>query len=165
MADFKHIKGFDELQKMLDTLPAKMEANIMRGALRAGAKEIEPEVKQNIPVASGDLRDSVRVSTRSKRGVVTASVKIGNKKAWYAHIIEYTGAVPHNIAAKGKGVLAFAGFVGKSVMHPGMKAKPFARPALDSKAEAAIQATGEYIKKRLTKQGLNTAGIDIEVEK
>lgn len=162
MTDYKHIKGGAELQAFLDQLPAKMEANIMRAAMRQGANVIAAEVKQNIPVASGDLRASVRVSTSNRRGVVTAAVKVGNKKAWYGHIIEFTGAVAHVIKAKGKGALSFGGFFGKSVKHPGMRAKPFMRPALDAKANAALQAVGDRVRKRLTKQGLNAPDVEIE---
>lgn len=162
MAEYKSIKGGAELQAFLDQLPAKLEANIMRSALRQGANVIRDQAKANVPVKSGDLRDSIKISTRSKRGVVSASVKAGNRKAWYAHIIEFTGAVPHKIKAKGKGWLAFGGFFGKSVQHPGMKAKPFMRPALDARSSAAIQATGDQVRKRLTKEGLNAPGIEVD---
>ena len=48
------------------------------------------------------------------------------------------------------------------VEHPGSAPKPFMRPALDSRAQAALQAVGETIKKRLTKEGLNASGVDLE---
>ncbi|MBK7493597.1 MAG: hypothetical protein IPI17_17935 [Nitrosomonas sp.] len=51
------------------------------------------------------------------------------------------------------------------ISHPGVSPRPFMRPALDANAEAAIVGAGEYIKKRLAKKnGLDTAGIEIEVE-
>jgi len=154
---YKNIKGGAELQAFLDQLPAKMEANIMRSAMRQGANVIRDEIKQNVPVSSGDLRDSIKVSSGSRNGVVKATVRVGNRKAWYAHLIEYTGAAAHTISAKGKGMLSFGGFFGKSVQHPGMKAKPFIRPALDSRANDAIAAVGDQVRKRLTKEGLNNA--------
>lgn len=165
MNQYKNIKGGAELQKFLSDLPVKMEKNIMRSALRAGAKPIAEEAKANVSVDQGDLRGSIRVSTGAKGGTVTASVKAGNKNAWYAHLIEFTGAVPHKIKAKGKGWLAFGGIFAKSIDHPGMKAKPFLRPALDSKANAAIQAVGEQVRKRLTKQGLDAPSIEVDDER
>lgn len=162
MADLKNMKGGAELQKFLDQLPAKVEANVMRAALRAGAKVIEEEAKRNVPVDSGDLRDSIRVSTRSKRGTVTASVKAGNKKAWYWRFVEF-GTAAHSIDGKKGGPLSFNGLFTRSVMHPGARAKPFMRPALDAKANEALEAVGQAIAKRLTKRGLEGVG-GLEVE-
>ena len=56
-----------------------------------------------------------------------------------------------------------ANFVGPTVFHPGAKPKPYMRPALDARAQDAVIAAGEYIKKRLaTKNGLDTSDITIE---
>jgi HK97 gp10 family phage protein len=162
VSQYKNIKGGAELQKFLTELPVKVERNIMRSALRAGAKPIAEDIKANAPEDEGDTKRSVRVSTRSRRGVVTASVKVGDKKAWYVHLLEFTGAVPHRIAAKGGGFLKFAGGLYKAVNHPGMKAKPFIRPALDNRANDAIQAVGNQVRKRLTKAGLNAAPVEVD---
>ncbi|MDQ1925172.1 HK97-gp10 family putative phage morphogenesis protein, partial [Massilia pseudoviolaceinigra] len=88
MAD-PNITGGRELDAFLQQFSAKFEKNVMRGGLRAGANEFKEEVKANIPVDSGALRRSVRVTTNAKGGRVTASVKIGNKKAWYAQMVEF----------------------------------------------------------------------------
>ena len=162
MADV-HVRGLLDLQKFLDTLPAKLEANVMRGALRAGANVIRTQAKANVPVKSGLLRAGLKITTRSRRGVVTASVKAGGKHGFIAPWIEF-GTAAHKIASK-KGWLSFGGIFAKSVDHPGAKPHPFMRPALDSEANRAIVAAAEYMKKRLaTKHGLDTADIEIEVE-
>ncbi|MBK7493596.1 MAG: HK97 gp10 family phage protein [Nitrosomonas sp.] len=122
MAEIK-VKGLDELQSFLDQLPAKVEANIMRAALRAGAKPILAAAKANVPVGepsrkgaelykhySGALRDSIRVSARIDRreGKVTASIKAGGKvgktgaNVFYAHMVEF-GTRPHSLSKNGKG--------------------------------------------------------------
>jgi HK97 gp10 family phage protein len=178
-----NLKGFSELQKFLDELPVKMEANIMRGAMRAGVKPIYIAAKQACPVGEpsstgakryklypGALRDSIRIITRKKGSVVSASVVVGgkNKKGvnvWYANLIEYTGAVQHLIVAKLGGSLFIGGLFHKVAEHPGMQAQPFMRPAFDSEHDAAILAAGEYIKNRLaTKEGLDTQDIELGVE-
>lgn len=181
-----HVTGLIELQKFLDTLPAKLEANVMRGALKAGANVIKTQAKANAPVGPpsaenrrlyggymGALRDSIRVSTRTLRtqGIVMARVIAGGKNrktgadVFYAHMIEFTGARPHTITRKGSGFLYLFGIFRKSVQHPGFQAKPFLRPALDRQAQNAVIAAAEYMKKRLaTKEGLNTADIEIGVE-
>ncbi len=162
-----NVKGLKELQAFLDQLPAKMEANIMRSALRAGAKVVLEEAKANLTangsVVSGKLRDGLKVSTRSRRGVVTATVKTTGKHGFLANWIEH-GVVAHFIKPKSAKSLFFAGIFLDVVDHPGFAEKPFMRPALDSQASQALLAVGEAIKKRLTKQGLDASGVDLEIE-
>lgn len=111
------VKGLADLNKFLQQLPAKIEQNILRGALREGAKVIETHAKANVPVDTGRLRESIRVSVRARRGRVTASIKaggptkkrIGTKKsggvsvqydnAYYAKWVEF-GTAAHKIMAK-----------------------------------------------------------------
>ena len=44
------VKGLAELQKLLDELPARIEANVVRGGLRAAAKVIRDEARRLCPV-------------------------------------------------------------------------------------------------------------------
>lgn len=154
------VKGLADLQKFLDQLPAKLEANIMRSALAAGARVIAREAKQNVPVAHGDLRASIRVSSRLKGGKATASVKAGSKKAWYWRFVEF-GTASHGVK---KGASRRRGKYQDGKLHPGANPRPFMRPAFDSQSAAAIEAVAEQIKKRLSKQGLVDArDVDIGV--
>lgn len=171
-AEFK-VKGLRELQLMLDTLPAKLQKNVMRSALRKGAVIMQQDAKQRAPVGepnkrnreryggyAGALRDSIRVTTGIKRGgIVTASVKAGGKgksgaDVYYARWIEY-GVAAHGIKRGDKGVKT------GTDLHPGFPPIPFMRPALDSKAYAATAAIAEHIKSRLTQAGLNTEDIEL----
>lgn len=156
-----NVTGLKELQAFLDQLPAKIEANIMRSALRAGANVVLAEVKINVPEKTGVLKAGLKVGTRSRRGVVTATVKAGGKHGHLAKWIEF-GAAAHFIKPKTAKSLFFAGLMRDGVDHPGIKPKPFMRPALDSQSQAALLAVGEAIKKRLTKQGLDASGVDLE---
>lgn len=162
MSEFVHVKGLSELQRFLDVLPAKIEQNIMRSALRAGANVVKDEAKNNVPVKSGLLRDGLKVSTRSRRGVVSASVKATGKHAFVAKWVEF-GTAAHRIVPKAAKSLFFGGMFAEGIDHPGSNAKPFMRPALDNRAQDAIVAVGEKIKKRLTKAGIEGAG-DVELE-
>lgn len=150
----QNIIGGRELDQLLQTLPTKVETNIMRSALRAGARVYLDQVKQNIPVRLGDLRDSARITTRKGRdGQISASVKVGNRQAFYAQMVEF-GTRPHAITAK---AMVVNGQVVRSVDHPGARPHPFMRPAADEKFNAAIAAVQAQIRKRLTKEGLNAA--------
>lgn len=145
------ITGGAELQKMLSDLPAKIEGRIFRGALRAGAKVIERKAKELAPVRTGKLRDSIKVSTRSRRGRISASIRAGNKKSFYAQWVEF-GTAKHFIKPKESKSLFFAGVSKETVDHPGATAKPFMRPALDSSQDEAIRVFADYVRKRLAKE-------------
>jgi len=157
-----HVKGLADLQKFLDTLPAKVERNIMRGALRAGIKTIQPLAKQNINSVSGLLAAGLKIGTRSRGGIVTSYLKASGPHAFLAKWVEF-GTRAHNIAAKKGGWLSFGGIFAKSVDHPGAKPHPFMRPALDSGAQTAVQAAAEYMRTRLsTKHGLDMSHITLD---
>ena len=146
-----HVSGLSELDKLLKELPARIEGNIMRGAMRAGAKVFADRAKQMVPVKSGQLRDSIKVSTRSKRGRVSATVRAGSKKAFYAHMVEF-GTARHFIKPRKRKSLFFAGIAREVVDHPGASPKPFMRPALDGGQVEAVNAAADYIRKRLAKE-------------
>src|SRR5687768_18123330 len=100
------IAGLSDIQKILDLLPVKIEKNVMRGGLRAGIKKFHEAAKANVPVDEGDLRDSLRVSTRSRRGRVTATLKAGGEGAFHAHMVEY-GTAKHLIEPENKKAVSF----------------------------------------------------------
>jgi HK97 gp10 family phage protein len=152
MTDHQNITGGRELDAFLQTLSVKVERNILRSALRQGANVFKTEVRANIPVGRGALRRTVRVSTRSKGGTVYASLKIGNKRTFYAHFLEF-GTAAHGTK---KGANRRSGKLQGGTLNPGIIARPFARPAFDTKAMAAIAAIMEQTRKRLTAEGINT---------
>lgn len=157
-----HVTGLAELQKFLDELPAKIERNIMRGALRAGMNQIKPVAQANARKVSGLLADGLKVGTRSRNGVVYATLRTTGKHGFVARWLEF-GTRPHTITGKNRKSLSFGGGLFQSVEHPGARPYPFLRPALDRQAQAAVIAAAEYIKERLaTKQGLDTSAVLIE---
>lgn len=157
-----HVKGLDALQKFLDQLPAKVEKNVLRGALRAGMKTVLPVAKQNVHSVSGQLAAGLKLGTRARGGQVVAYIKASGPHGFLAKWIEF-GTRAHNIAAKQDGWLSFGGIFAKSVAHPGARARPFLRPALDQQAQAAVTAAAQYMKARLqSKHGIDTSDVVIE---
>lgn len=149
------LAGGAALDDLLRTLPIKMHRNINRAALRAGAKVYLDDVKPRIPRDSGALLRSARITTRAKGNNVSASVKVGNRVAWYAHLVEF-GTRAHIIEVPaGRGAMRFANVVARKVSHPGIQGRPFMRPTADQKFSEAVQAVRLTIRQRLTKQGLN----------
>lgn len=155
------IKGGKEMDEMLRTLAPKIEKNIMRAALRSGAVVFRDEVRANVPVDSGALLKSVKVSTGGKNGKVTAKLKVGGKGARHVHLVEF-GTKPHRIAPKGAGGLLIGGKVVGAVDHPGAKPHPIMRPAFDSQSTPAIAAVAAKIRERLTLQGINAPAPEAE---
>lgn len=156
--DLVHVTGLSDLQKVLNELPAKLEANILRSALREGAKVVYAETVHRAPAKSGALVASLKIGTRLRRGVATAYVKTN---IFYARFIEY-GAAAHEIKPKNHKSLFIAGLFREVVEHPGIKPKPFMRTALDVSKTQAVVAAAEAMKTRLaTKEGLETGHITI----
>lgn len=157
------ILGGKELAKALADLPRKIEVNIMRSALRSGASVIAAEARRNVPVDSAELKSTIRTSSNRKRGTVEANAVVGNrktKKGWYATFVEF-GTAPHLIrAGKNKPMLSFRDRNGVwhrvfEVNHTGAQAKPFMRPAFDTKGEEAVKAVADKIRERLTDKNIN----------
>lgn len=155
MAELK-IQGLAELNRTLQELPAKIERSVLRGGLRAGAGVIRDAAKSRVSTKTGALRDSIRVSMRVRGGSVKAQVKAGDKKAFYAHMVEF-GTARHWIKPKSRKSLFLAGLLKEVVDHPGAKQSPFMRPAFDAATQPAIEAMAAYIRARLPRE-LRKAG-------
>lgn len=160
MDDTIHINGGKQLGQFLQSLPLKIEKNIMRAALRAGARVIANEAKLNVPIQDGDLKRSIRTGSNAKKGRVEAYAKAGDKKAWYYRFVEF-GTAAHIIKGRNGGMLRFMAKDGKAIQtlqvsHPGAIAKPYMRPALDSKSGEAVMAVSNKIRERLTQEGINS---------
>lgn len=171
--DLQFVKGLKELDAVLKTLPAKVEGNVMAGALRAGQRIIQKGAQEELraqgSVDSGALLRSLRIrqAVKSKKfGWVRMNLIAGDKVAWYPHLVEYGTASyytgqgksvrkPYKIKPKkgGKlGALLFNGKVLEEVTHPGARPRPFMRRAVDKHQQAAIDATVAYLRKRIPKE-------------
>jgi HK97 gp10 family phage protein len=162
-SDFQ-ITGLDELYRQLQALPTRIEKNIMVGAMRAGQNVFKARAQARVPIKSGALRKSIKVKTSSRFGKAKAVLSAGNNQAWYAHIIEfgsgsfYAGQgskslrAPYVITPKEGGGLFFNNVVREQVTHPGVRPRPFMRPALDEGLEAPLTAVADYIRARLARE-------------
>ena len=160
------IKGLDSFLQFLSDSPKKMQQGLHVGIL-AGAELIEMAAKANCPVGppaaenvrlygdyTGALRDSIRTTVTEKGSRVVASITAGGKTPGgadihYAHLIEFCGAAPHVIKARSGKVLTFGGKSVKAVNHPGMRPRPFMRPALDANVVAAVGMVDQQIDEML----------------
>lgn len=72
------VNGLAELEKNLSNLVPRLQKNILRGALRAGAAVIADEARRRVSVDTGQLKASIRVSTAIINGQAT---KAGSSEA------------------------------------------------------------------------------------
>jgi HK97 gp10 family phage protein len=139
------ITGLSELEKNLEQFSDRLAKNILAGAIRAGAVVIQQEARARAPqsekqhyrykngkaigvVIPGNLKKNikVRLAPRSSRErPITYWVYVG-KKSFYWIFSEF----------------------GTSKMS----AKPFLRPAFDSKKQEALDRIKEYLSARIDKE-------------
>ena len=154
------IDGLSELHKQLQTLPARIERNVMSGAINQGINIFRDAAKAN--VENRDVKKAIRSrSVKGKPGQIIREVYI--KDVFYAKFLEfgtasyYTGSGktvggPYEIKPKGKSLSRNFGTEEKhfaSSVHPGVKPRPFMRPSFDVNKNRAIDAVKTYIKMRL----------------
>jgi HK97 gp10 family phage protein len=156
------LSGGPELLALLDQVPAKIGRNVLRGGVRAAAVVVRDEARATVRRRSGALARTLKVDSDRKGTIVSAKVKARGKRAFIAPFIEY-GVAGHVIKPKRKKALT----IGDRVLsgpfkHPGHRAFPFMRPALDSKATEAINVMGEYIRQRLSWNTLQAPAIAVE---
>jgi HK97 gp10 family phage protein len=155
------LEGGDALLKALREADGNVR-KAQRGAIRAGGELIKAEAQRLAPASRRAKRVVLQVSS-PRKGVVEARVK-PSKRAWYLKFFE-TGVGQHEIPSAGKR-LVFEGREGlvvtNTVVHPGMPARPFLRPAIDGQHDAAVAAVGESLRQALEEARIAQAGQDEE---
>lgn len=157
------VNGLADLQKMLNEFPAKLEANIMRGALRAGANVFRDRARAYAPVRSGKLKKSIKVKTTLRRGKAMAQVVAGGGDAWYAKFVEFgtasfyegsgkTVGAPYLIKPKKGKALKFGNIYAPQVIHEGVRPSGFMRKAIDAGETEIIEKTAAYIRQRIGRE-------------
>jgi HK97 gp10 family phage protein len=140
------MKGRESLLRKLKAIQGKPR-KAMRQALETGAGQVVATAKNFVPVADGDLRDSIGYTfgnyapdNANVRGVsaggggdpdLSVTIHAGNAKAFYAAFVEF-GTSPHD-----------AGGLFKGAEHPGTTAQPFFYPA--------YRANKRSVKSRITR--------------
>lgn len=131
MSEIGRISGLTELMAKFDQIPDRMQKNILKSAIRAGANTIKDEAKKRIPVDTGNLKKALKVfdsSPRSDKNLVRFNVgfTVGKKArndGYYAKFVEY----------------------GTSKT----KAQPFLRPALDASKDKILPDIAAKMESRI----------------
>jgi|YNPBryulayer2012_1023412.scaffolds.fasta_scaffold00014_36 HK97 gp10 family phage protein len=132
------ISGLDELYKKLELTKEEVNAR-KKAALDAGAKIVGYEADRLAPRPG-----SIKTKIDSEEAIIGF-----DKDKWYWRFFEL-GASPHEIEGD---PLVFEGDAGlvitNKVNHPGMAARPFLRPALESQKDLVIRVMSEVIREAL----------------
>jgi hypothetical protein len=166
------VRGRSDVKRFMAAAPPALE-KVLRGAGKAAATVIADEAKVRAP--SDDVRNDIVTKSTSEPGQIVVRVTV--KPGWGRSVgiwAEY-GTAPHFITVdesqrRGRGIgrvntqlreaqgdasLVIGGqFVGKTVFHPGARAIPFMRPALDTKEAEAVAAARTYIAARVRPSGV-----------
>lgn len=128
--------GLLQLSKRFE-LVARLAPRIMEKYLEEEiAKPIVEEMKEQAPVSSGDLRDSLTYLKHSP-----TKISIGSQGNAYVKFVA-EGTAPHKITASEGKTLSFVingrRIFAHSVNHPGTKENPFITDAADKVLKKAI---------------------------
>jgi HK97 gp10 family phage protein len=164
------VLGADALLAQLKSLRKEMGKPALRRAVRAGARPVRDAARSLVPRRTGAAARKIVVAEGRTENIGTlpiATARIGfRKSAYYLRFLE-RGARPHMIAVYtaylhrrtgvqrintgrrgSKQVLRTAQgeFLGQSVIHPGVRARPFLSPALRSAQDNALVAIRGVLK-------------------
>jgi hypothetical protein len=131
----------------------QLERNVVRAGLREGSRVIVRELGSRVVAISrtGKLARSIKMRSRTINGLPTLITSVGDKSAYYAHIVE-KGAQPHDIKPKRGTMLFFNGRGTRLVKHPGFAGRLFVKGTFDSQAVAAVNVFKNYTTARVQKE-------------
>ncbi len=139
-----NIEGREELKAKFEWLAHEARGPALERAVLAGAEPIRADANRRAP--GPHIEAEIAESSD-----LAAEVAIGpDRDHWYYRFFEF-GAGSHAIGpAKGKAI-RFPGSEGETirfgVVHPGMAAAPFLRPALDGQKEEAVREVGAELRR------------------
>lgn len=126
MIDVKVKMNAEEIVMNLEKLEKKIQKKFVRKAMREGAKVLLNEARARVPVRTENLKKSLGINTRTKKGNIEMYVsprKGGKYDGYYGLFVE--------LGTKK------------------MSARPFLRPAFEAKGEEAVKVFRNTLKRLL----------------
>lgn len=142
------LKGFDKIEAMMQALPDEVAKKVAQQSMRKGAAIIQREAQARAPVQEGDRVHRISTSRRAKKfskgrkpGFLKASilVRLNNALATAASPLVYSIGWSRD---------AFYGMFQEFGTRR-QPARPFLRPAADSRFAEAVQAVGDDMGPRI----------------
>lgn len=157
MASTITLKGFDKLEAMLQALPDEVARKVAEQSVRKGATIIQREAQARAPVQEGDRVHRISTSKRAKKfskgrrpGFLKASILVRLNRALA------TAASPL-VYSIGWSRDAYYG-MWQEFGSRHQAARPFLRPAADSKFEEAVAVIGSDMGPRIEAAAKKLAG-------
>lgn len=159
MAELVNVQGLKELQAALKELPKNVGRNVLRGSVAAGAAVIRAEAKAQAPMyTGGDVSKGHPPPGTLKRSVYQKQIRELSSAAKQTFFVGVRSGKKYQKQGK-KGDLSqdafYAGFVEFGTVN--MAARPFMRPAFESKKQAALDAIKAYLEKRIPEEAAKLA--------
>lgn len=148
-----HVEGAKELIAALDQMDKRARDKIVKAAARRVLKPVLAKTREIVPVDRGDLKASLALSVRSRKGVISAGVRTTKRvrrrkgqerliDGFYGMFVEHG----HKIAVGGRLsknwlIQAFKNRTKIGAQHAGdVEPKPFIKPAWDAIGDERINA-------------------------
>lgn len=150
-------KGMDELLKNLSILPAKIQRNVLRGAVRKAATVLLKEARTRVPVDENILKRSLAVVQHKRNpnepNIIAFSIGPNSRKIHKLQAMHYI--VKKWMISKKTGHrysthYNYGGHI--ELGNSKMPAQPYLRPAFESKGDESIEVVKDYMRKRLDKE-------------
>lgn len=155
-SNLTHISGAKEMEAVLRQLPDYIAKQALTAALRDAAQPILDEARARAPVGQ-ESKGRVRLRT-TKRGKVSIS-NYGKLKLNLRIITVPAAQTPHSatvVVSTGK---AFWGmWVEFGIASRGIAARPFLRPAFESRKMEALNRLGKSLGEQIEKAATKLAG-------
>lgn len=163
------VDGLQELEKQLKQLDLVAQKKVLRKATRESSKPILKKIQQNVTslghVDTGLLRESVKTRVTFPKNPsyadVVASIGILKSNSLmrqfglnpakdmpptnYGYWLEY-GVQPHRTGLRSN---VSGTREGSGLMHPGITAKPFIRPAFDTQLNSTVSIQKNVLSKEI----------------
>lgn len=136
------VEGDKELVAALDGMNRKLRTKIVRAAGRRVMRPILQKAREIVPVDEGQLKQSLAISVRAKRGAIIAAVKTtrrerkrkGKKRlidGYYGVFVEYGHEIGRAGISRKRNRLKFKLAALTTARKGRVPAKPFIAPAWD----------------------------------
>lgn len=149
MANKIRVIGGKEIEKALRKKLAEAQEALEQVA-QAAADPVREAAAEKAPELTGELsRRIIQETTDKEKNQVVVSVGPDDEVDWYGLFVEF-GTPPHTVKRdRARGLQVDEDGFAASMEHPGARAQPYLRPALDGETDAATAAAGKELKKAL----------------
>lgn len=144
-----HVQGLDQLARALKELPMRVARNSLRGAVYAGAKLIRDEARLKAPVASNPLANKEPPGTLRRSVIMKQIPQLSNNERQTFFVTVRHGKKYRNQGKRGN--LSQDAWYWRFVEFGTVKmaARPFLRPAFESKKHQALAAIKNRLSERI----------------